>query len=595
MTRRVAPLRLALLMIPTLLPLLAPPWARAQGAPANPPAGSPGETPGAEAAQGPAYVLSLQDAVKAALENNLDIVVSAYSPLIGESGVIAAESVFDPSLNGLVRSIDSKGPSLLTFVPTRKAHDYVASFVDPVLTGGQYQIEIEAVDTSLPVSGIQEFDTSWRVRVAQPLLRNFGPKANKTLVVIARNTLGIDQSAFRQTVLDTLSAAEKAYWDLNFTLANLKTSQAALKLAQDFLEQNRIKVRVGTLAPIEITQAEAQVADRDEAVIIAENLVKTAEDALRSVMNVPKDSPIWSQPISPSDPLALVEQSPDMEGAVATALQHRPDLEQARLDLRSKEADLAFRKNQRRWSLDLNGNYGKLGVDDRTYSDALDNLKQGSNLDWVVSLALGIPLGNRQAIANYTTSEYALTQAHKTLEAVELAARVEVRNAVRGVETTLKRVKAAQVNVRLQKEKLSAEQKKFENGMSTSFQVLQFQTDLFQAATRENLAMVDYNKSQVELERVQGTLLDARHIALPGLESQRTVPYRPRINVRGAPGGTSEAAKAQETALMDSDVPASESLPRQFVFDGKRLVAKGARQGETRSGNAARPDGSEVP
>jgi len=139
-------------------------------------------------------------------------------------------------------------------------------------------------------------------------------------------------------------------------------------------------------------------------------------------------------------------------------------------------------------------------------------------------MALGIPIGNRQAIASFTDSEYALTQAGKGLETLELAARVQVRDAVRAVQTTLKRVKAAQVNVRLQKEKLSAEQKKFENGMSTSFQVLQFQNDLFTAQVRENLAMVDYNKAQVELERVQGTLLEARHVAVPANDSRRTLP-----------------------------------------------------------------------
>jgi len=570
----------------------------AQEAKAPPPSGSGGGTPEPEAAAAPAYVLSLQDAVKAALENNLDIVVSAYDPLRSEARAILAESVFDPSLNGTASSSNSQRPSPTAFVTASKSHDFIASWVDPLLTGGRYQIDLEAFDNTAAskfFSNTQEFDTSWRVTITQPLLRNFGPKTNKTLVVVARNALGISQAGFRSTVIDTLSTAEKAYWDLNFTIMNLKTSRAALQLAQDFLEQNRIKVRVGTLAPIEITQAEAQVADRDEAVIIAENLVKTAEDALRSVMNVPKDSPVWSQPIQPSDPLPLVEQSPDMEAAVLSALQHRPDLEQARLDLRSREADLAFRRNQRRWGLNLSGNYGKTGIDINTYSNSIDDLRRGANLDWQVSLALGIPIGNRQAIANFTDSEYAVAQTQKGLETLELAARVQVRDAVRAVQTTLKRVKAAQVNVRLQKEKLSAEQKKFENGMSTSFQVLQFQTDLFQAESRENLAMVDYNKAQVELERSQGTLMTARGVTQPSNESRRTIPYSPKINVRGVPGAYFEPAGTKTSSRLDRDAPAQGPLPDQFVFDGRRLLAKGARPGDSRGEGASRPDGSAAP
>jgi outer membrane protein len=606
MIRRVPP-RLALRALLSLLPPLFVTAVLAQDAPAVPP---PGNAP-AEAAGPAPYVLSLQDASKAALENNLDILVRAYDPLRGEALAILAESILDPRLAGTATSSSTQRPSPSAFVKSSKTHDYVASFIDPVLTGGSYQIDLEAFDnvaqTSFSPAPTIEFDTSWKVSVTQPLLRNFGPKATKTLIVIARNTLGIDQSLFRQTVIDTLSAAEKAYWDLNFTLMNLKTSQAALQLAQDFLEQNRIKVRVGTLAPIEITQADAQVADREEAVIIAENLVKTAEDALRRVMNVPKDSDVWSRPLQPSEPLPLVEQSPDMEASVASALAHRPDLEQARLDLKSKEVDLAYRKNLRRWGLDLNAEYGKIGIaqdvpeiiqgcnlfepdtgfcleptftptgrilEHGSYGDSQDDLQRGANLDWRVSLTLGIPIGNRQAIANYANSEYALLQSQKLLESAELAARVQVRDAVRAVQTTLKRVKAAQVNVRLQKEKLAAEQKKFENGMSTSFQVLQFQTDLFTSESRENLAMVDYNKAQVELDRVMGTLLDARNVAMPGNETRRTVPYHPRVDVPEAPGGESMPAGATSSAGLDGDPFSGGSLPGLFVFDGRRLLAK---------------------
>jgi len=562
-------------MILALLPPLAGAGPLAQE---TPPA-TPGTAPPPEAPAGPAFVLSMQDAVKTALENNLDIVVRAYDPLRSEAQVIVAESIFDPLLNGTATSSSTQRPSPTAFVSSSKTHDFIASFIDPLQTGGKYQIDLEAFDNAAQSTfsgNTTEFDTSWRVSITQPLLRNFGPKASKTFVVEARNTLGISQSLFRSTVIDTLSAAEKAYWDLNFTLINLKTSQAALQLAQDFLDQNRIKVRVGTLAPIEITQAEAQVADREEAVIIAESQVKTAEDGLRRVMNVPKDSPVWSQPLLPSDPLPLVEQSPDMESAVSTALQHRPDLEQARLDLKSKEADLAFRRNQRRWGLNLNGSYGKVGIDVDNYGNSIDDLRRGANKDWQVTMALGIPIGNRQAIASFTDSEYALTQAGKGLETLELAARVQVRDAVRAVQTTLKRVKAAQVNVRLQKEKLSAEQKKFENGMSTSFQVLQFQNDLFTAQVRENLAMVDYNKAQVELERVQGTLLDARHVAVPANDSRRTLPYRPRTRVEGAPGGERQPAGATSSAGLEGAVPSAGGLPNQFVLEGKRLVARWA-------------------
>lgn len=361
--------------------------------------------------------------------------------------------------------------------------------------------------------------------------------------------------------LFTLAAAEKAYWDLNFALMDLKTKRASLQLAKDFLEQNRIKVRVGTMAPIEITQAEAGVADREEGVILAEHAVRTAEDALRRILNVPRDSPIWSRPLRPADAPPLREVAPDMAAAVADGAANRPDLERARLELRNREYERVYRRNQLRWGLDLQAIYGNTGFDPISYGDAFDDLRERNQEDWTVQLTLGIPVGNRQAKALHQENEAFLTQARLDLDRLEQSARVEVRNAVRTVETNLKRVKAAQVNVRLQREKLAAEQKKFENGMSTSFQVLQFQTDLTSAESRENQAIVDYNKSLVELERVKGTLLQARQMVLP------------------APRGVSRAA-APRGPFGDTagDVaaggwgPDGVRLPTDFVFDGRRIV-----------------------
>jgi hypothetical protein len=134
-------------------------------------------------------------------------------------------------------------------------------------------------------------------------------------------------------VIDTVTASVKAYADLDFTILQLRTARVSLKLAQDFMDENKIKVRVGTLAPIEITQAEAQVADREESVIIFEAALRTAEDAVRTSIGMRKDSPDWERPVRPADPLTLKEYSPTEEGRHATAVSNRPDLQQARLNI----------------------------------------------------------------------------------------------------------------------------------------------------------------------------------------------------------------------------------------------------------------------
>ncbi len=567
MTRCVVWRSLPLLLIAALAAPVLPGAALAQdagpsgagtpGGQAQPPGTPP---PGAVLSEdtGPEpLVVSLQDVLTQALQNNLDITIGRYEPLKSEELVTFAESAYDPSLAGTAQSSDSQRESVFSsnvFFQHQKTHQYTAAFFDPTTFGTAYQLQVSAVDEFSasnffgPTSQTTGYTTNWTASITQPLLRNLGRQANTSRIVIARNTKAASDSQFRQVVINTLSDAEKAYWTLSFALMELDTSKASLKLAQDFLEQNKIKVRVGTLAPIEITQAEAEVADREQAVIIATYAVATSEDGLRRVVNVPYDSPIWSRPIRPSDEPTVEEIPIDYAAIEEAAKANRPDLEQARLEIMSRENDLAYRKNQRRWGLNLTGDYGHDGFDEMTYSNSIDDLRDRTKTSWNAQLSLAIPIGNRAALSAYTQSEYALSQARYGFQQVGQAALIEVRYAVRGVQTNIKRIRAAQVNVRLQKEKLSAEQKKFENGMSTSFQVLQFQTDLTTAVSRENGAIVDYNKSLAELERAKGTLLAARNMEMPVPTDPNRRDFVPIPVTKAAPAAYLEAPDPARTA-----------------------------------------------
>ena len=250
MTRRVARPTLALLMILTLLAAVAAPAALAQA-----PSTSPETPPGQQPSVAQPYVLSLQDALTATLENNLDIVVRSYDPLQSESKVIASESFFDPFFAGTATSSLDEQSRLSAFVgrfsSNDKAHAYTLRFEDPLLTGGRYRIDVNANDDSLKrtlfdvcdttvgfcvsdpfkpcvtdsdcVSSSQSkgFNAQYALTFIQPLLRNFGTATNRSFIVVAHNSLGIDEARFRQTVLDTLSAAEKAYWDLKIGRAHV--------------------------------------------------------------------------------------------------------------------------------------------------------------------------------------------------------------------------------------------------------------------------------------------------------------------------------------------------------------------------------------
>jgi outer membrane protein TolC len=475
--------------------------------------------PAATEAQPEAVSLSLEEVLKAALEKNLDIAIRRIDPKIRETEITTEKSFFDPRIDASAEASEDNSPQTdpLTgaFVASSRDKTFFASYVDPFAIGSTLQFDVLS---NRHFVGSTTYFTQAQARYTQPLLRNLGLDVNRTRITVAKNNETIGRSQFRQTVMNTLSDAEKAYWELNFALMDLTTKEASLQLARDFLDQTQVKVRVGTLPPIEITQAQAGVADREEAVIIAQNAVRTAEDNLRRLINIPPDSPAWGQPIVPSDEPTILDRMIDEQEAIKTALDRRPDLEQARTDLASREANLRYARNQRLYRLDFIGSYGSIGLaGDFSFTDFSDSVQQLTDRErttWSTQLQLGIPLGNRSAEAAYSSARFQEDQARLSIQQLEQTARVEVRDAVRRIETNLKRVRAAQVNTKLQREKLDAEQKKYENGMSTTFQILQFQTDLTSAQSRENRAVVDYNQSLVDLDRILGILIDTRNVTL---------------------------------------------------------------------------------
>ena len=525
--------------------------------PAPPPAAAPAEAPDAEAVS-----LSLEDALQSALEKNLGIAVRRYDPKIAETQIETAESAFSPRLDFSAKESEDTQPSSSALsggaVVTDSNRTFSMTYSDSFKIGSTFQFRMftnRGTTNNSFATVVPSYYTQALATYVQPFLRNFGNEVNKTGIVIAQNNEKISKAQFRQTVMDTMAASEKAYWNLVFTIKDQEAKEASLKLAQDFLDQTRIKVKVGTLPPIEITQAEAEVADREEGVIIGLALIRTAEDNLRQLMNIPTGSELWHRPINPTDEPQVLDRLVTEDEAIKTALEKRPDLEQARLDLTNRDLDLHYRKNQQKYRLDFIGEYGAQGLagtfipqlatfdtctpggptpppgctpdpvdpclcraivdpPDLSVSESYSQVWDRNFTTWSAELQLGIPLGRRAEVAAYAASQYAQDQSKQNFQLIEQNVMVEVRNIVRQLETDLKRYRSAQVNTRLQLEKLDAEQKKYENGMSTAFQLLTFQTDLTSARRRENLAVVDYNKDLVELDRVLGILLETRNVTM---------------------------------------------------------------------------------
>jgi outer membrane protein TolC len=500
-------------------------------------AGAP-VAPAAETSPEDPYYLSLNDALAGALENNLDFVLSRKDPEIAEQSVEVQAAEFDPTLTATPtyrKSVDE--PFNPSNVNESESLAVSTTWSEKLKFGADYSVDFSAskFDASAPIFRIDSaYSSSVTLGLNVPLLRGRGREATTEALVIARSNLEMSREDLRREAHETLRTVEGAYWELAAARRNLEVSRQSLDRAQDFLDLTQKKVDVGTLAPIEITQAEAEVARQEELLIVAETNLENAEDNLRYLLGIPPDDPIWGRRIVPEDQPTFKHRPIELGAAIGEALKARPELVNARQELRNQELSERAAKNRTRHGLNLrtsvtpSGNnfrqdpgpdgipntFDDLSVVDGALSEALQEMPEFENYDWSVSVDYSIPIRNRAAKANHRIATLNREKAEVSLRNLERSIRVDVRAAVRAVESGLKRVDAARASVVLERKKLEAEQKKFENGMSTSFEVLEFQNDLASAELTEVNAIIDYNKALVDFERARGTLLEARGLTL---------------------------------------------------------------------------------
>jgi outer membrane protein TolC len=375
---------------------------------------------------------------------------------------------------------------------------------------GAVQSNIGALNVVLPTT----YNSGLSFDFNLPILKGFGTETNTEQLVLAENSYDISLTDLEGQAETVLQLVEGAYWDVIASAEALRVARESLARAQDLLELNRKKVEVGTLAPIEITQAEAGVASEEEGVIVAEEGLANAEDELRRLLAIPAGDPRWTMSITPTDRPDFTRRSVDLQGSIETALVERPEMLSAMQTVENNQLSERVASRQVRHQLDFNANYGPSGTSVEGLNESLSRALQRFEFTWSTQLVYSVPLGNRAAKAGYAQARLAREKSEVDLQNQEQTIRVEVRRAARAVDSGFKRFEAAQANVVLQRKKLDAEEKKFDNGMSTTFQVRQFQTELASAELSAIRAGLDYAKAITALERSKGTLLESRGLEL---------------------------------------------------------------------------------
>jgi outer membrane protein TolC len=475
--------------------------------------------------------LSLDEAVARALENNVDIQVERYNPELAAQDVRAAQGYYDPFLFSTLTksSTDTKGTNAFSGGETVNTKNGIWNFgvQQQLPTGGEFNVAFNnnkndttnAFSTFNPV-----YNSRLSFNLTQPLLQNFKTDNARTLIKIAKKNREISDVQFRQSVINAVATVKGFYYELLYAIDNLAAAQKNLQLAKKLLQENEIRVKVGTMAPLDVVTAQSEVASREEGVIVAENDLAQAEDDVKRLIFPANDPLMWSTQIQPTDHATVdpgAESQVDINSAITNALQNRTDVVSARKNLENQDYRLQLAKSQLLPQLDLLANYGGAGAGGTQlirdpplggpvietipggYGDAVSEVFGFDFPTWTIGFNVSYAIPNRTAKANKASAQLNKDQALTAFRRLELQVAAEVRTAGRGVESGLKRVQSTQAARVLAAQRLDAEEKKFAAGMTTNFLVTQAQRDLAQEEVNNLRAIADYRKSVINFQRVQ--------------------------------------------------------------------------------------------
>jgi outer membrane protein TolC len=483
--------------------------------------------------------LTLRQVVETTLKNNVSIAVEAFNAKIREQDITDRKSEFDPTISLELSTQERSNQVSSAFASPDKArnrdHIWDMSLNQKVITGGDYEINFNNSRnrTNSNFAGLNpQYSSELLFSATQPLLKNFGIDNNKRNIYIANNDLDISDFEFESKVIDTVTDAENIYWELVFSIEDLNVKRKSLKRAQDLEKRVRAQVEVGTVAPLDILQAQSEVASREELLLQAINLMQDNEDNLKNELNVDFASPDGQKKVRPADqPMIKLQKEIELDEAIKKALVGRPDYLAIKTRLANENILVKYNENQIYPSLDLFGSLGLNGISGKAvaitsgsvqgtsrfgggYNETLSNLGSGNFYDWEVGLKMSYPLGNRSAKSRLTASRLQVAQTLLDIKNLEKKIVVEVREAIRQIKTESKRIKATGLARKLAERKLDAEEKKFEVGLSTSFNVLEFQEDLFEEQSNEIRAIIDYRKARIRLRQVMATTMAEHNIQL---------------------------------------------------------------------------------
>ena len=496
----------------------------------------PSQGAGQAAASVPMTSLSLDEAVKRALDSNIDLVVGRLNPQIQDLANAQTRGVYRPTLTSSFgdnfnrsqpTSQLSGGTSLATGIETGN-YSWSAGLTQALQFSGGTASATWANTRSTTTSNNSTlnptFSSSVQLSVTQPLIKNFKIDNNRQTLATGLIALENANTTVRALVINTVANTKNAYWDFVYAVQAVDSARMSLDLAQKLVEDNKVRVEIGTLAPLDVVTAQAEAASRQQTLVSTIANRRTAEMALKRLIVSGTADPIWGATLNPTDrPPTDFGEKVDLEAALRYALEKRTDLVVARKNLESSNISLKYLHNQILPQVDLTASYAGYGTGgtyllrDQSlggavigtipggYTDALSVMRRFSYPRWSVGVNLTYPIGMSAADASLARAQVQYQQSVQQLKSLELSVATDLTTQALTVQSSLEAVQAATAARELSKQSLDAEQSKFEVGMSTNYNVVLAQRDFIVAQDSELRAILNYRKALVDFQRKQET------------------------------------------------------------------------------------------
>lgn len=489
--------------------------------------------------------LTLDQAIEMALQNNNDIDSSKIDVTIAEFGLKGARGVYDPLLNAehyyesrTTPTASTIGGAVNGSVTQTQIFGTTGVTGFSPRFGGTYDAGFTASRTntsSLNATLNPQFPTAFTITYVQPLWRGLRFDLNRRNIEIAKKNLSLTDAQFRQKAIEVIAQVEQAYWTLVFSLRNLQVQIDAVKQARTQLESNQRLVSKGVLAPIDVVAATSQITTFEQSVYTAQEDVTRAENTLKTLLLPDRTSDIWSRPLTPVSEINLEPPRVALDVAVAGALKDRPEIAQLDTNTEINQINQRYFREQTKPQVDLVGTYTAAGlagsetarafntttgvssVPPQLVGGYLTSLKNLIGLDFPtyrLGVRVTLPWGNRVAEANLGTSLAQGTQLQNLRAQTEQIIEAEVRNALQALRSADARLSSALASRQSAEKLFESEQRQFRAGTTTFYLVLQRQTELLTARSRELQAQTDLNKAISEFQRATGATLRANNVTV---------------------------------------------------------------------------------